>query len=51
MAQATEDDLKQYLDERRAKAEKNAEKNRDDICKKGRIYFYREHHQYWRCRR
>jgi hypothetical protein len=51
MAQATEDDLKQYLDERRAKAEKNAEKNRDDICKKGRIYFYREHHQYWHCRR
>jgi hypothetical protein len=52
MAQATEDDLKQYLDERRAKAEKNTEqKRRDDICKKGRIYFYREHHQYWRCRR
>jgi hypothetical protein len=51
MAQATEDDLKQYLDEHRAKAEKNAEKNRDDICKKGRTYFYREHHQYWRCRR
>jgi hypothetical protein len=52
MAQATEDDVKQYLDERRAKAEKNSEqKSRDDICRKGRIYFYRERHQYWRCRR
>jgi hypothetical protein len=48
MAQATEEDLKQYLDERRPRAE---ERRRDDICKKGRIYFYREHHQYWHCRR
>ena len=52
MAQATEEDLKQYLDEHRAKAEKNSEqKSRDDICKKGRTYFYRGHHQYWHCRR
>ena len=52
MAQATEDDIKQYMDERRAKAEKNAEsKPRDAICKKGRIYFYRDNHQYWHCRR
>jgi hypothetical protein len=52
MAQATEDDIKQYLDERRAKAEKNSEsKSRDDICRKGRTYFYRGHHQYWHCRR
>jgi hypothetical protein len=52
MAQATEDDLKQYRDERRAKAEKNAEpKKRDDVCRKGRVYFYRARHQYWHCRR
>ena len=52
MAQATEDDIKQYLDDRRAKAEKNSEsKSRDDICKKGRTFFYRGHHQYWHCRR
>jgi hypothetical protein len=52
MAQATEDDIKQNLDERRAKAEKNSEpKSRDDICRKGRTYFYRGHHQYWHCRR
>jgi hypothetical protein len=48
MAQANEDDLKQYKEERRPRSE---ERHRDDICKKGRIYFYREHHQYWHCRR
>jgi hypothetical protein len=52
MAQATEDDIKQYLDDHRAKAEKNSEqRSRDGICRKGKIYFYREHHQYWHCRR
>jgi hypothetical protein len=52
MAQATEDDIKQYMDDRRAKAEKNSEpRSRDGICRKGKIYFYREHHQYWHCRR
>ena len=48
MAQATEDDLKQYREERKARAEARPH---DDICKKGRYYFYREHHQYWRCKR
>jgi hypothetical protein len=52
MAQATEDDLKQNLDERRAKVEKNTEaKKRDGVCRKGKVYFYRAHHQYWHCRR
>ena len=52
MAQATEDDIKQYLDDRRAKTEKNSEqRSRDGICRKGKVYFYREHHQYWHCRR
>jgi hypothetical protein len=48
MAQANEDDLKQYKEEHHPRAE---ERRRDDICKKGRIYFYRERHQYWHCRR
>jgi hypothetical protein len=52
MAQATEEDMKQYQEERRAKAEKNSDQgSRDGICKKGKIYFYRERHQYWHCRR
>lgn len=26
-------------------------RHRDNICDNGRRYFYRGHHQYWRCRR
>jgi hypothetical protein len=48
MALATEEDLKQYQEDRRPRAEPQSQ---SDICRNNRIYFYRGNHKYWHCAR
>jgi hypothetical protein len=48
MAMATEEDLKQYREDRRSRAQP---RQQSDICRNSRVYFYRGNERRWYCRK
>jgi len=48
MAMATEEDLKQYREDRRSRAKPQQQ---SDICRNSRVYFYRGNEKRWYCRK